>query len=94
MPEITPDPSNAPEEYSLTMGLESLKFVYTCCVHSIAGMDFEDFNDRKSLVRLKTCIQLFEQLEEIDPEWLNQNGFSFDKGFYQSWIHWITALNR
>ena len=90
----TPNSSDEMEEYSLNVDLEALKFIYISCVQSIADMDFEQFNDRKSLVRLKTCIQLFEQLEQIDPDWLSQNGFSFNKDFYLSWIHWIKDLNH
>ena len=94
MSENTPNSPDEIEEYSVKVDLEALKFIYISCVQTIADMDFEHFNDRKSLVHLKTCIQLSEQLEQIDPDWLSQNGFSFKKGFHISWIHWIKSLNH
>ena len=92
MSENNPLRVNPHDQHQVDLDLDALKFIYQSCVRSILNMDFDHLNDPDSLAQLRTCVTIFETLEKLDPDWLSQNGFSLDKGFCVSWMHWIQHL--
>ena len=75
--------------YNLSLKSEDLKFVYRSCIEAILKIDYNSFHENCSISNLKICVTLFEQIKEIDPDWLIDNGFAYDRGFHLSWLEWM-----
>ena len=80
------------EQYAIRLTLDQLKFVYTSCVEHILQLDDRDFYHDRSIVQLKTCIAVYNEIEKLDPDWLVCHGFAYDKGFHLSWLEWFQTL--
>lgn len=87
-----PSLEKSKEQYAICLTLEQLKFVYTSCVEHILQSDDREFYHDRSVVHLKTCIAVYNEIEKRDPDWLVSNGFSYDKGFHLSWLEWFQTL--
>ena len=82
------------EQYAIRLTLEQLKCVYTSCVEQLLQQDDHDFYHDRSVVHLRTCIAIYNEIETLDPDWLVSNGFSYDKGFHLSWLEWFQTLQE